>query len=481
MFDVLVIGGGVIGCAVASNLSRYRCSVAVVERAHDISCGASKANSGIVHGGFDAKEGSLKAKFNVAGCKMMEEEAKRLDFPYCRNGSMVLAFGKEEEKVLEDLLARGIKNGAQGISIIDGAQVRRLEPNVSDKVTAALYCTSSGITSPYEMAAAYAENAAENGVSFIFDTAVSKIKRKDGVFELYAENGEKFTAGAVVNCAGVHADEVCKMYEGEGALPEFEITARRGEYILADKTEGEIVHATLFHTPTAMGKGILVTPTVHGNLLMGPTADDTDEKEDVSTTSSGGERVLKGALKSVPSLSPKKAITRFSGVRAHPNTDDFIIGRAFEGWYNAAGIESPGLTCAPAIGKYLAQEIARDFSFEQRSDYKAERRAIRAFASMNYQERAAAVAEDPAYGRIVCRCEQVTEAEIVQSIRRKPGARDMDGVKRRTRAGMGRCQSGFCMPRVAQILARELGIDINEVTKCGEKSFMTEGYIDERE
>lgn len=239
------------------------------------------------------------------------------------------------------------------------------------------------------------------------------------------------------------------------------------------------MNATLFHTPTAMGKGILVTPTVHGNLLLGPTADDIGDKEDADTTSSGGERVLAGAKKSVPSILPKTAITRFSGVRAHPSSEDFIIGRAFEGWYNLAGIESPGLTCAPALGKYMAQMIADDYNFEEDKDYIAERKGIRAFAAMSYEERARAIAENPLYGKIVCRCEQVTEAEIVQSIRRPLGARDMDGVKRRTRAGMGRCQSGFCMPRVAEIIARELNIDINEVTKFGGASYMTEGYIDE--
>ena len=479
VFDVIIIGAGVIGCSVASRLSAYKCGIAVLERTHDLSCGASKANSGIVHGGFDAAEGSLKAKFNVLGCAMMEEEAGRLDFPYRRNGSMVLAFGKEEEETLQKLYRRGIKNGAKGLSIISGGEVRALEPNVSPAVTAALYCTSSGITSPYEMTVAYGENAAQNGAEFYFDSAVAKITREGKNFLLTTSSGEKYIARAVVNCAGVHADDVCRAYEGEGEKISFTITPRRGEYILLDKTEGGKVNATLFHTPTAMGKGILVTPTVHGNLLLGPTADDIGDKEDADTTSSGGERVLAGAKKSVPSILTKTAITRFSGVRAHPSSEDFIIGRAFEGWYNLAGIESPGLTCAPALGKYMAQMIAADYNFEEDKDYIAERKGIRAFAAMSYEERERAIAENPLYGKIVCRCEQVTEAEIVQSIRRPLGARDMDGVKRRTRAGMGRCQSGFCMPRVAEIIARELNIDINEVTKFGGASYMTEGYIDE--
>ena len=433
-FDVIIIGGGVIGCALASRLSSYTCNVAVLERANDVACGASKANSGIVHGGFDAKEGSLKAKFNVLGCAMMEQEAKRLDFPYRRNGSMVLAFGKDEESTLHSLYERGVKNGAQGLGI-------RAE--------------------------------------FYFNACVTSIERKDKKFVVITENGEKYIARAVVNCAGVHADDICRAYKGSEKMPEFTITPRRGEYILMDKTEGGRTSATLFHTPTALGKGILVTPTVHGNLLIGPTADDIEDKESAVTTSSGGQRVLEGAKKSVPDIIPKTAITRFSGVRAHPSTDDFIIGWAFDGWYNIAGIESPGLTCAPAIGKETAEQIAEAMSFAPKEGYIAERKGIRAFAAMSREERERAIAQDPQYGSIVCRCEQVTEAEIVQSIRRPLGARDMDGVKRRTRAGMGRCQSGFCMPKVAEILARELGRDVNQITKFGKGSYMTEGYIDE--
>ena len=478
-FDVIIIGGGVIGCALASRLSSYTCGVAVLERANDVACGASKANSGIVHGGFDAKEGSLKAKFNVLGCAMMEQEAKRLDFPYRRNGSMVLAFNKEEEDILQALYLRGVKNGAKGLEIISGDRVRELEPNVSADVTAALRCTSSGITSPYEMAVAYGENAAQNGVRFYFDTCVKSIEREGENFLIITENGEKYIARAVVNCAGVHADDICRAYKGNEKMPEFTITPRRGEYILMDKTEGGRTSATLFHTPTALGKGILVTPTVHGNLLIGPTADDIEDKESAVTTSSGGQRVLAGAKKSVPDIIPKTGITRFSGVRAHPSTDDFIIGWAFDGWYNIAGIESPGLTCAPAIGKEAAEQIAEAMGFAPKEDYIAERKGIRAFAAMSREERERAIAQDPQYGSIVCRCEQVTEAEIVQSIRRPLGARDMDGVKRRTRAGMGRCQSGFCMPKVAEILARELGRDVNQITKFGKGSYMTEGYIDE--
>ncbi len=478
-FDVVIIGGGVIGCSLSSRLSAYTADIAVLEKANDVSCGASKANSGIVHGGFDAKEGSLKAKFNVLGCAMMEEESKRLDFPYRRNGSMVLAFNKEEEDILQSLYRRGVKNGAEGLEIISGDRVRELEPNVSADVIAALRCTSSGITSPYEMAVAYGENAARNGVRFYFDTCVKSIEREDENFLIIAENGKKYTARAVVNCAGVHADEICRAYKGKEEMPAFSITPRRGEYILMDKTEGGKVSATLFHTPTAMGKGILVTPTVHGNLLLGPTADDIEDKDDLSTTAEGGGKVFAGAKKSVPSISPKTAITRFSGVRAHPSTDDFIVGKAFDGWYNLAGIESPGLTCAPALGKAVAEEIVRDYGLSLRADYIAERRGIRAFAAMSRAEREKAVAENPLYGRIVCRCEQVTEAEITDSIRRPLGARDIDGIKRRTRAGMGRCQLGFCMPRVAEILARELNIDINGVTKSGGGSYMTEGYIDE--
>ena len=480
-YDIIIIGAGVIGCAVASKLSAYKARIAVLESAHDLACGASKANSGIVHGGFDALPGTKKAFFNVLGCALTEWESKRLDFPYRKNGSMVLAFDKEEEKTLHTLMERGIKNRVPGLSIISREQARGLESGISEKVTAALLCTSSGIVSPYEETLAYAENACVNGAEFFFDTRVTGVTGRDKEMSVRTANGEIYTARAVINCAGVHADEICAAYEGRDKekMPRFEITPRRGEYILMDKTEGNKTERTLFHTPTALGKGILVTPTVHGNLLIGPTADDIEDKDDARTTSAGGERVFAGARKSVPSLSLKAAITRFSGVRAHPSGDDFIVGKAFDGWYNAAGIESPGLTCAPAIGRFLAEEAADDLCLSVNKEYISERKGIRAFAAMDEEERAQAVARDPAFGRIVCRCEQVTEAEIVDAIRRPLGARDLDGIKRRTRAGMGRCQSGFCMPRTAEILARELGIDVCAVTKCGGGSFMAEGHIDE--
>ena len=480
-YDVAIIGAGVIGCAVASFLSAFEGDVVVLESAHDIACGASKANSGIVHGGFDALPGTLKAKFNVLGCAAMESESRRLDFPYRNNGSMVLAFDESEKEILNVLFERGIKNGVKGLKILSGEEARKREPDLSEKVVAALLCASAGITSPYEMTAAYGENACENGAEFFFEKRAVKIRQEGEWLAVFTQTGESTRVRAVVNCAGVHADEVCAAYEGahEKEMPVFKITPRRGEYILFDKTEGSRVNSTLFHTPTRLGKGILVTPTVHGNLLAGPTADDIGEKDDVRTTAEGGARVSEGAKKSVPSLDMRTAITRFAGVRAHPSGDDFILGKAFDGWYNAAGIESPGLTCAPAIGKFLAQEIAGELSLKEKSNYIGERKAIRAFAAMSSEERAEAIKRDPAYGRIVCRCEQVTEAEIVASIRRPLGARDLDGIKRRTRAGMGRCQSGFCMPRTAEILARELGKDINQTTKFGGGSLMTEGYIDE--
>lgn len=469
MKDVIIIGGGVVGCSVARELSHFDADILLLERGNDVSVGTSKANSGIVHGGYDAKPGTLKAKFNVAGNAMFDALARELDFPFKRNGSMVLCFDKTDIGKLLELKEQGVKNGVQGLYVLEGYEaVKAMEPYVSESVVAALVVPNGGIVSPYEMTIAYAENAATNGVEFRFGSEVTAIDRIDGGLQVTCADGFTAQAKYVVNAAGVYADVINNMISPD----KMHITARKGDYELLDKTCGYMASHTLFQMPTKMGKGVLVTPTCHGNILVGPTATDVTDKDDVATTPEELASAFDRALLTMPSLNRRNIITQFSGLRAHLDTDDFVIGEsaAVKGLYNVAGIESPGLSSAPAIAVHVAEEIAKKLSLGKNANFVAERKGIPHFATLSDEERQKLVAENPLYGRIVCRCETVTEGEIVEAIRRKPGAVDMDGVKRRTRQGMGRCQAGFCTPRVMEILSRELGVPMTEVTKRGGNS-----------
>ena len=468
MKDVIIIGGGVIGCGIARELARYQADVAVLEKGNDVSVGTSKANSGIVHGGFDAKPNTLKAKYNVSGNAMFDELSRELDFPFRRNGSMVLCFDEAQIDGLQELYDRGIANGVRDMYIIRGnAELKKLEPYVSDKAVAALVVPNGGIVSPYEMTVAYAENAAVNGVEFRFLSEVSAISKDNGVFTVTCSDGYSEQARVVINAAGVYADVINNMV----CEDKLHITARKGDYVLMDKTCGYLADHTLFQLPSKMGKGVLVTPTTHGNILVGPTATDVDDKSDVNTTAEELNEAFTKASITVPSLARRNIITQFSGLRAHLDTDDFVIGEStVEGFYNVAGIESPGLSCAPAIACDIAARVSSKLQLKEKLHFQAKRKGIPQFSKLSNAEREKLIDQNPLYGKIVCRCEVVTEGEIVDSIRRPVGAKDLDGVKRRTRAGMGRCQAGFCTPRIMEIIARELGCDMQDVTKLGGKS-----------
>jgi len=472
MKDVVIIGAGVVGSAVARELARYNANVTVLEKGNDVSVGTSKANSGIVHGGFDAKVGSVKAKYNVAGNAMFDELSKELDFPFKRNGSMVLCFDKDQLGGLEELVERGKANGVGGLSILTGDQARKIEPHISQDVVGALLAETGGIVSPYEMNIAYAENAFVNGVEFLFDHTVTRVAKVGDHFEVTCANGAVLQAKAVVNCAGVYADEINNMV----CERKLHITPRKGDYMLLDKTSGYICKHTLFQLPTKMGKGILVTPTTHGNILLGPTATDVESKENVNTTAAELNQVFDKATMTVPSLTRRTVITQFSGLRAHEDGNDFVVGESeVAGFFNCAGIESPGLTAAPAIGVAVATEIATKYNLAPNPNFNGKRVGIPQFSHMTNEEREKLIATDALYGKIVCRCEVVTEGEIVNAITRPLGAKDLDGIKRRVRAGMGRCQAGFCTPRVMEILARETGKDLADVTKCGGDSHVVVG------
>lgn len=476
MYDAVIIGGGAVGCAVARWLSRYRLRICLLERSEDVCMGTSKANSAICHAGFDAPVGSAKARFNVEGSRMMEALSRQLDFPYRRCGALVLCFNETDIPRLEELKARGERNGVEGLTVLDRDALRRQEPRVAPEAVAALYAPTSAIICPFGMTIALAENAAANGCAFRFNTEVARIERRDGFFRLHT-GGDCIDTRVVISAAGVYGDAL----HNQLCADKLTIVPRRGEYCLLDRTCGQLVQHTIFQLPSAMGKGVLVTPTVHGNLLVGPTAVDQPDKDRTATTAEGLRSVAETAAKSVENLPMRDVITSFAGLRAHLSgpEDDFIVGESTDGFFEAVGIESPGLSSAPAIGRYLAELAAAKLHAAEKEDFIAQRRDMPHPREMDFASRQDLIARDPAYGQVICRCEGVTEGEIRDAIRRVPGARSLDGVKRRVRAGMGRCQGGFCGPKVMELLSRELHMPITALTKGGGESRLLAGRTKE--
>lgn len=470
MYDVAIIGAGVIGSAIARELSKYHANICVIEREEDVCDGTSKANSAIIHAGFDATPGSLKAKLNVRGNQMMDQLSKDLDIPFKRNGSLVVCTKDQDRSGLEALLKKGIANGVPDLQIIERDELLSIEPNLSDDVTCALFAPTGGIVCPFHMTMAFAENACTNGVSFFLNTTVQKIEKSADSYLIRTwhtdtNQEEIFEAKVVVNAAGVYSDQLNNMVSEH----KLHITARKGEYCLLDKDAGAHVSHTIFQLPSKMGKGVLVSPTVHGNLLVGPTALDVDNKEAVNTTQDGLDSLGKTASLSVKNVPMRQVITSFAGLRAHEDGDDFIIGEAEDakGFINAVGIESPGLSSAPAIGEMIADIVCDILSLIEKEDFVSTRKGILRPETLSREERNQLIKEHPEYGNIICRCEMITEGEIIDAIRRPLGARSLDGVKRRTRAGMGRCQAGFCSPRTMEILEREVPMSIYSIGKNG--------------
>ena len=469
MYDIIIVGAGVIGCAVARELSKYNARILVIEKNEDVCAGTSKANSAIVHSGYDAKNGTLKARFNVEGNRMMEAVCRELDVPFKRIGSLTVCTDADRIGELDHLRERGERNGVEGLRVLSREELLEIEPNIGDEVVAALSAPTAGIVCPFKLTIAYAENAAVNGAEFLFDTKVKNIFSENGIWHIVTDN-EEYTAAAVVNAAGVYSDVFNNMVSEK----KLHITPRRGDYILLDRAAEGYVKHTIFQLPTAYGKGVLVTPTVHGNTIIGPSAIDIDDRESTATTAEGIDSVIARSALSVKNLPTRQVITSFAGLRAHGDRHDFVLGEAddAENFFNCAAIESPGLSAAPAIGVYIAGLIREKLELSEKESFIAERRDILDPSKLSIEERNELIKREPAYGTIVCRCESVTEGEILDAIRRPVGARSLDGVKRRTRAGMGRCQAGFCSPKVMEILRRELGVDLREVTKSGGNSYI---------
>lgn len=473
MFDVVVIGGGVIGGLMLRELTKYNLNVCLLEKDGDVALGASKANSGIVHAGFDAVEGSLKAKFNVLGNQMMEGVCAELGVKFRQNGSLVVAFSEEEITTLHALKKRGENNGVTGLEIVSQDKLRAMEKNISDSALSALYAPTGGIVCPYELTIASIGNAMDNGATLLTDFAVSNIEKNENGYIIKSDDGQRVESKIIINCAGLFSGKIANMV-GDSDI---EVNARKGEYILLDRESGDFVSHTLFFTPTKVGKGILITQTVDNNILLGPTATE-QEGADTETSANGLNFVIVTAKKMCKNIPLFNTITSFAGLRAYCNRHDFIIeeSKVSKGVIHCAGIESPGLTSAPAIAKYVVEELVSGMiDLNKNKNFNGIRKPDYFFKNLSVAEKNEIIKKDPSYGKIVCRCEQVTEGEILRAIRENPPAKDIDGVKRRTRSGMGRCQGGFCQPFVAELIAKERGIKLEEVNKNGKGSYLLTG------
>ena len=469
LYDVAVIGGGVIGGMIARWLSAYELKLCILEKENDVARGASAANSSIVHAGFDAHEGSMKAKMNVRGCEMMAAVCRELGVKYQNNGSLVLGFDNEDRKTLETLLERGNINGVPNLRLIEQEELRLLEPNVAKGAVCALYAPSAGIVCPYELTIASVGNAMDNGAELLTNFAVDSIKDQGEYFSISSASGDQVEARYIINAAGLFSDKIAKMVGDES----FTVHPRRGEYLLLDRECGTLVKNTIFRTPSKMGKGILVTPTVDGNLLVGPTSEDQEDKADKSTTPEGLSLIRSKSAENAEGVPFGKTITSFCGLRAVGSTGDFIINTPRARFVNVAGIESPGLTSSPAIAEYVTELVqSAGLTLTKKADYNPIRPAAHAFREGTIEEKNEMIKKDPAYGRIICRCEGVSEGEILAAIRQNPRPRDLDGVKRRTRAQMGRCQGGFCSPYIVDLLAKEWNTPYESVTKFGKGSLI---------
>ena len=463
MYDVAIIGAGVIGASVFRELSKYNIKTILIEKENDVSMGTSKANSAIVHAGYDPKIGTLMAKYNVKGNEMFEDLCKELSVPFKRNGSLVLAFNDEDLETINNLYINGNKIGVKGLKVLSKEEVLEIEPNLSHDIKGALIAPTGGIVGPFEYTIALVENGIQNGGEITLDAEVDKINKKDETFIIETKNGKKIEARYVINAAGIYADKIHNMICKES----FKITPRKGEYYVMDKSQGNLVSHTVFPCPSKLGKGILVTPTIHGNLLVGPNAVDGDDKESLNTTGDGLANIKKSAMHTTEKINFRDCIRTFAGLRAVPDTGDFIVGedKEIKGFVDVAGIKSPGLSSAPAIAEDVVNILKNaGLSLDRNLNFNGKREQVY-FMELSKEEKVELIKKDSRYGRIICRCESITEGEIIDAINRSFGKVSIDGVKRRCRPGMGRCQGGFCGPRVQEIISRELNINMEEIVQ----------------
>ena len=476
IYDVIIIGGGVIGCTIARTLSKYDLSIALLEKEADMACGTTKANSGVVHAGYAAEREYLKRDLCIKGNKMYTQAVEELNFPFQRIGSFVVALEDNQIKDLERQRKEGTQDGVPGLELIlDKEKIKYMEPNITDEVVGVLHAPSAGLVSPYEMTFALAENAATNGVKFFLNQKVKRIKHQNYVFIIKSKTKE-FRANNVINAAGINAAKISKMV----GMDYFDIMPRKGEYILFDRNSMHL-NKILFPIPTKISKGILVCPTLHGNTFIGPNAQNITDKKDTSTTEAGLKEIIEGARKLVPNLPVRASIRNFAGLRAVPDAYDFIIDNTdIYGFINVAGILSPGLTSCFAIAEKVVGFLELlGLGLKIKDDYNPIRPKPERFKDFSKEELDKKIQEDPTWANIICRCETIPEKEILNAIHSPVGATNVDGVKFRCRPGMGRCQGGFCRPRVMEILSRELNIPYEMITKKGEYTGILSGKTKE--
>lgn len=469
MYDILIIGAGITGACIARELSKYELNILVLEKNNDVASETTKANSAIVHAGFDAREGSLMSEMNVSGNLMFDKLSEELDFPFIRNGSLVLAFNNDDMETIKALKNRGDNNGVPELSIISREEALRLEPNINKNIIGALYAQTGAIVGPWEMTISLFENAVSNGVTLLLNNEVTGISKEDSSFLVFTQKSQ-YQSKIIINCAGVYADIIHNML----SKPSYKIQPRKGEYFVLSKDEGAKFTRTLFQTPTKLGKGVLITPTVHGNLLIGPDAENINEKDNKSTSKDRLELIKATAAKSSTDINYLEQIRQFSGLRAEADTDDFIIeeSRDFPDFLDVAGIKSPGLSAAPAIALRVRDILSEKITLKEKKNFKPNIEKHIIFDKLNYKEKNELIAKNPKYGHIVCKCENITEGEVIDAVRRNTGAVTVDGIKRRCRPGMGLCQGTFCGPKIQEILASELGCELNEITLDSDSSYI---------
>ncbi|MDB2151322.1 NAD(P)/FAD-dependent oxidoreductase [Clostridium butyricum] len=473
MYDIAIIGAGVIGTSIFRELTKYNLKVVVLEKEKDVSMGTSKANSAIVHAGYDPKEGTLMAKYNVKGNEMFEDMCRELSVPFKRNGSLIIAFDDEDMKTVKELYDNGNKIGVKGLQILNKEEVLEKEPNLSSEIKGALYAPTGGIVGPFEYTIALAENGVANGGEIKLQKEVCNIEKNDEIFEITTTDGEVIECKYVINAAGLYGDKIHNLVCEES----FNIIPRSGEYFVMDKSQGTVVNHTIFQCPSKLGKGVLVTPTVHGNLLVGPDAIDIEDREDLGTTGEGLNEIRRTSLKTTDKVNFRESIRNFAGLRAQPSTGDFIVEEndKVKGFIDVVGMKSPGLSSAPAIALGVVEIIKNSgLDLVENPNFNGKREQIH-FMELSSEEKAELIKKDPRYGRIICRCESITEGEIVDAIKRSFDVISLDGVKRRCRPGMGRCQGGFCGPRVQEIIARECNVALEDIVLEKDGSYILTG------
>lgn len=471
MYDIIIIGAGVVGSLVARELSKYNIKIALLEKENDVSCGASKANSGIIHGGYDAKHGTLKSKLSHKGNQMYDKLNSELNFGFERIGSLVIGYNEEDLESLKKLMENGKKNGVKNLEILTKEKIKEIEPNINDNVKYALYCKDVGIVSPYEVTIAAAENAVENGVKLFLNNEVISIKKDE--FFIVETTKKIFKSKYIINCAGLYSDKIANMV----GIDDFYIIPRKGEYMLFEKYYGDIVNHVIFQVPTKHGKGVLVTKTYHNNLMIGPNAQEIDTKEDTSTSIETLKSIYEKSKNSIPNIDYKKIIRSFAGIRATSDRHDFIIEESkVKNFINVAGIESPGLTSAPAIAKMVENILLNKENFEKKENFNPYRKAIvkkKLKTELLSNNELKPLLDNETY---ICRCEQVSKETILDALSRGIEIKSVDGIKRRTRAGMGICQGNFCGPRVKKVISEYYNIPIESVKDRDHAS----GIINER-